>query len=421
MAKLTSKPTLLLILSLLIVSLFMAIPAQAQTGTVQVILLYSPFCGHCQQLISETLPPIVDAYTSSYQWRYYGDPPNEETGQLPQIVAFEGDVLHILYVDASTEIGVELYTAAAESLQIPPEDQVVPIMIAGEDVLVGGFEIPEELPGLIEHWSAEGGLPWPDIPGLEEIVAGLVPFPNQPIPTEADGAPTTTDPEDPAQPTPAEDPVGDPNQETDPTLAQNPGFEFDRSKLTVLERIQLDPLGNSLAIMVLIGMVFSMIGVGLRWRMAKPHTVSVPLPTIIPILILVGILVAGYLSFVETTGTEAVCGPVGDCNTVQDSSYATLFGILPVGLLGLTGYAAMLAAWIIGRKNDTVVARYALLVLFGSAILGTVFSIYLTFLEPFVIGATCMWCLSSAVIITAIMLLSTVHARTAYAQLRSQP
>jgi uncharacterized membrane protein len=36
---------------------------------------------------------------------------------------------------------------------------------------------------------------------------------------------------------------------------------------------------------------------------------------------------------------------------------------------------------------------------------GAIFSIYLTFLEPFVIGATCLWCLSSAVIMTAILLI----------------
>jgi uncharacterized membrane protein len=42
------------------------------------------------------------------------------------------------------------------------------------------------------------------------------------------------------------------------------------------------------------------------------------------------------------------------------------------------------------------------------ALFGVVFSIYLTFLEPFVIGATCMWCLSSVVIMTAILLTVTV-------------
>jgi uncharacterized membrane protein len=36
-------------------------------------------------------------------------------------------------------------------------------------------------------------------------------------------------------------------------------------------------------------------------------------------------------------------------------------------------------------------------------VFGTLFSVYLTFLEPFVIGATCIWCLSSAVVMTLLL------------------
>jgi uncharacterized membrane protein len=53
------------------------------------------------------------------------------------------------------------------------------------------------------------------------------------------------------------------------------------------------------------------------------------------------------------------------------------------------------------------------------ALIGVLFSIYLTFLEPFVIGATCMWCLSSAIVVTLIMLLSVEQARAAYKHIRS--
>ncbi|HMQ29744.1 MAG TPA: vitamin K epoxide reductase family protein, partial [Chloroflexaceae bacterium] len=48
-------------------------------------------------------------------------------------------------------------------------------------------------------------------------------------------------------------------------------------------------------------------------------------------------------------------------------------------------------------------AGLALLLLTGA---GTLFSIYLTFLEPFVIGASCMWCLSSAALMTALLWLA---------------
>lgn len=47
------------------------------------------------------------------------------------------------------------------------------------------------------------------------------------------------------------------------------------------------------------------------------------------------------------------------------------------------------------------------------------FSIYLTFLEPFVIGATCAWCLTSAILMTALLWLSITPARRALSVLRS--
>jgi uncharacterized membrane protein len=127
--------------------------------------------------------------------------------------------------------------------------------------------------------------------------------------------------------------------------------------------------------------------------------------------------VAGYLAYVETTQVEAVCGPVGDCNTVQQSEYARLFGILPIGVMGLAGYVGILAAWLVVRFVKTNLADMASLALFGMTAIGTLFSIYLTFLEPFVIGATCAWCLTSAILMTTLMLLSAGNAKAAFAKL----
>lgn len=126
----------------------------------------------------------------------------------------------------------------------------------------------------------------------------------------------------------------------------------------------------------------------------------------IPVLIIMGIGVAAYLSYVETQSVEAICGPVGDCNTVQQSRYATLFGFLPVGVLGLLGYLGMLAAWLT-RKYLPRFAKPADIAFFGMALFAVIFSIYLTYLEPFVIGAVCIWCLTSAVIVTLLLLLGT--------------
>jgi uncharacterized membrane protein len=103
---------------------------------------------------------------------------------------------------------------------------------------------------------------------------------------------------------------------------------------------------------------------------------------------------------------EAVCGPVGDCNTVQQSEYARLFGVLPIGLLGIMGYAMIMLVWLLGRSPNRQMIRFKDRAIFGMTALGILFSIYLTFLEPFVIGASCAWCLASAVIMTLLFLLS---------------
>ena len=58
----------------------------------------------------------------------------------------------------------------------------------------------------------------------------------------------------------------------------------------------------------------------------------------IPISVIGGLAVAGYLTFVESTNTLIMCGPTGGCEQVQNSKYAILFGVLPIGKLGLIGY-----------------------------------------------------------------------------------
>jgi uncharacterized membrane protein len=168
------------------------------------------------------------------------------------------------------------------------------------------------------------------------------------------------------------------------------------------ERFATDPVGNGLAVVVLV-LMLGVLGAVLA---GVPRRTGPRDPGFwMPLLIVAGALVSAYLAYVETTGATAVCGPVGDCNTVQQSPYATLFGIVPIGVLGLVGYGLMLVLWVFGLEGrpSSGTARRLLLT---ATVAGTAFSIYLTFLEPFVIGATCLWCLSSAAIVTALAWLS---------------
>jgi uncharacterized membrane protein len=177
------------------------------------------------------------------------------------------------------------------------------------------------------------------------------------------------------------------------------GAMQEMESMTMMDRFNQDRAGNSLSVLVLLGMLVSLALKG--W---PPRTRGGAWPDwVVPALVLVGVGVAAYLSFIEVTESKAVCGPVGDCNTVNQSEYATLFGFLPVGVLGLLGYASILVLWALGRFGQGELRALADLALWGAALAGTLFSVYLTFLEPFVIGATCIWCLTSAVIMTLIL------------------
>jgi uncharacterized membrane protein len=188
----------------------------------------------------------------------------------------------------------------------------------------------------------------------------------------------------------------------------------------VLARVLTDPRGNGLAILVLAGMVATIVRSALVLR--RPATAPrTRLEWLTPLLGLAGLGVAAYLAHVEVREIEAVCGPVGDCNTVQQSAYARLFGVLPIGVLGVLGFAAILVVWGVWRWGEARASKWAAIALLAMTGLGTLFSIYLTFLEPFVIGATCLWCLSSAVIMTTLHSLAHAPGRAAAAEVGLLP
>ncbi len=113
------------------------------------------------------------------------------------------------------------------------------------------------------------------------------------------------------------------------------------------------------------------------------------------VVALLGVAVAGYLTYVHYAGLEPFCAGGGQgCERVQSSSYAELAGI-PVAVLGLAGYLAIAAALLVAGEPARLAAA-------GLAVSGFGFSAYLTYLELFVIDAICQWCVASAVLLTVL-------------------
>lgn len=312
--------------------------ASASSPVARAVLFFSPTCSHCHKVMTEDLPPLQDQYQEQ---------------------------LKILQVDVTQEAGQTLYQNAIAQFNIPPEKLGVPTLIMGSEILVGSLEIPARLPQLIEAGLRAGGIDWPAIDGLQDLVRAQFPTTEESV---------------------------------------SPQGSILNSMLAAFQR---DPVANSISVITLLVMLVSIILIGNRFLNAEDFSQSRWPNWIIPVFAVLGIGVAIYLTFIETTHQQAICGPIGNCNTVQQSPYAHLFGVLPVGLLGVIGYVAILLAWLAQRLSSQQIHKIAAVGIWAMAWFGVLFSIYLTFLEAFVIGSTCVWCISSALLMTLLLWAST--------------
>ena len=132
----------------------------------------------------------------------------------------------------------------------------------------------------------------------------------------------------------------------------------------------------------------------------------------IALLALVGLFVTLYLWLHALGFGGAIkCGASGACETVQTSQWAVFLG-LPVAFYGVVGYLAVLVVAVASLRPAALAHRQWNLMLVSLASVGLLFTIYLTYLELFVIHAICRWCVGSALIITAIWIVSLLSLRS---------
>lgn len=342
------KRNLLILILALTAWAAVAAPAHGredQPPVVRGVLFWMDTCPHCHYVIDEVLPPLQEQY---------------------------GAQLDIVLIEVDSQAAAERFQAAGAAFGKTPDQLGVPFLIVGDHVLIGSQEIPDQLPGLIESYLAAGGVDIPAVPGLADLA-----------------------------------------QTAEPSEA-TPAAGADTRAPEVAATSQVGGISGGIpAFLILVGMVMALVFVGVMLLLVRGGSAGAPAAGwaawAIPALAVAGMVVAAYLTYVETQAAAAVCGPVGDCNAVQSSAYARLFGV-PVGVIGLAGYVAILGAWLWGRSGS--VAARALLA--GMAAVGVLFSIYLTYLELFVIEAVCLWCLSSAVIMTLLLLTAAAWLATSW-------
>lgn len=355
--------------------------AVAQSPTAYGVFFFAYRCPHCQYLIREHLP----------LWE-------QEFGERFQLVM----------VDIDGDSGLDLFRAASETPGIAFEAFGVPLMIIGDRVLLGHLDIAEEGPQIIRDGLAKEGIDLPPIPGLADYMSRLgmrPPHQQNPVPSSRDqvakgaaigillalGASLI---------------LG-----LNPSLRQRfsprDGVVWGAVLLSALSAMIValtlleQPTSDRVILIggVLLILLMVIVGTFRRWQLARGETPPTGwLRMLIPITATAGLLAAGYLSAMELNAAETYCGLLGDCEVVQQSVYARLFGLIPVGVLGVAGYGAIIVAGVVARGSTGRVAVWAGRALWWMITLGLIFSTYLTFLEPFVIDAVCAWCLISALI-----------------------
>lgn len=116
---------------------------------------------------------------------------------------------------------------------------------------------------------------------------------------------------------------------------------------------------------------------------------------------LAGVFVALYLMLYKLGYIGTLVCAVGSCEVVQTSKWATLLGA-PVAGWGVFYYVATLVVALAGLSSALADSRRLSLAMVAVTGVGVLFSVWLTYLELFVIHAICQWCVVSALLATAL-------------------
>ena len=122
-------------------------------------------------------------------------------------------------------------------------------------------------------------------------------------------------------------------------------------------------------------------------------------------LALAGLFISLYLTLYKLGVIGELTCTIGSCETVNTSKWST-FLHLPVAAWGLLFYTGVFLLSLAGTLPRFENQPFVSIILVVEAGIGVIFSAWLTYLELAVIHAICIWCVTSACIVLAILLAS---------------
>lgn len=129
------------------------------------------------------------------------------------------------------------------------------------------------------------------------------------------------------------------------------------------------------------------------------------LPLLAALVALGGLADAVYLTIKHYTGGQVPCSIIEGCERVLTSQYAELFGV-PLAIFGAAAYFTAFALATLATFGDRVMWT-----LFGIQVtVMAIFTVWLLYLQGFVIEAFCQFCLISAAV-TFTLLITYIVSR----------
>jgi uncharacterized membrane protein len=124
-------------------------------------------------------------------------------------------------------------------------------------------------------------------------------------------------------------------------------------------------------------------------------------------LAVLGLLVSIYMTIYKVTSNNAMCLGSGDCSTVNASRYSEVNGI-PVAVFGVIGYLAILAVHYFENRNRFF-KQNSTLMIFGMALTGFLFTVWLIYVEIALLKALCPFCVTSQTAMTIIFIIAVMR------------